>query len=167
MEFKNVYLVVRIDYEDQEVVRAFLDREEAEEFAATYTQHENWVEVEEMAISYTAPDADAWWEARATQYKTGFHPPYTNINKKVFWSDEQHSPYPESDPAIQVTGDEHSHYSSITVWSRDKMTAESILSNKVAQLWGNEAEDAAIAERKRKAMEFGAMFGSLLGRIQE
>jgi hypothetical protein len=164
VEYNKAYLVVRPDHDGDEVLRVFLDREEAEEFAANYAQHMYWVEVEEMKISWTAPELDVWYEARAALVRDG-EISLLDTYKRVYWSDEPDFPYDVDDPTIDVNDD--LTYQRIIVRSRDKMTAESVLSNKVAQMWGTEAEDKITAERKRRALEFGAMFGSFLGKVQE
>lgn len=164
---KKVFIVTHSGFDEYEIVRAFLDREEAEEFAATFSQHEEWVDIEEVDISITAPEPDVWWEVKF--FNRGHHTGPPHVKKVVYWSDVQYDHYPQHDPAIQVieAGDKRYSHPGVIVWSRDKMTAESVLSNKVGQLWGQEAEDAMTAERKRRAMEFGAMFGSLLGKMQQ
>lgn len=150
MKIEKIYQVVEDDYDGHTVHRTFVDKSDAEEFAATYARVvEDCVEIEEHTISSFSPDASVWWEIKGFRHDT---PQISVLYKRVYWSDEANPTEPDGDPAVEY-GISAQGSEMITVLSRTQEGARYGLNQAMLTRWKyNPIAETDAYEERKKAM---------------
>ncbi|WP_280195705.1 DUF7336 domain-containing protein [Nocardia farcinica] len=124
---QKAYLVTSGTYSDYQVLRLFLDRAKAEEFARRYeAEYREYTTVEGWDVTREVPGQVVWWRASWDRSTGAFEP----LVRFPFWSDAD-SWADRADPDVVYEGP---GFRRLVVFSKDAERADQVLREKVAEI---------------------------------